>query len=218
MFAHNSVATTCTASLLTGFYFKAFKDLDDEQSTEDYIGLVNQLISLKFKLDFAIIFCFTTGKQLKNPRVEHFLKSIGFVESFKSKKDNSESRHKDTGDLVQWSIRPADYKEGLLKFKADLLKLRAHHNRPKIQDPERLKFPELNLFNLRKAALVRNNMRVDNDINPALLVTPDAFYAHIRMVYGYDIKKNLNIPLEHLTVRYLKESHEAWRTEKCIYA
>lgn len=218
MFTMNSVPTTCTARLITGWSFPQFADINGIDSTNNFLSLVDELINQGFMTDFAIIHVFVTGQQLNNPRVGYFLEKVGFSLLMCSKKDNSDSRHKETGDLSLYGIRPADYKEGLLKFKKELLDLIKFLNRPKIPDPERLKFPELKLFNLRKEGLVQNNARVDNNIKSILLVPEETFYAHIRMKYGYDIKSILKTSLENISTRYLKEVHESWRNEKCIYA
>ncbi len=220
MFTYNSVPTTCTASLITGFsLYRYYGDEDGINSVNDYLEHINVLTKNGYKTDFAILHAFLTEDQYANPRVKTLLEKCGFKEVFLGKKDRGDSRHKETGDLHLFATDPATFKEGIEAWKKELLERRAYLNRPKVADPARLKFPELKLFNLRKAGLVHNNTRVDDRISSALCesVSHEVFYAHIRMVYGFDLKK-YKINIDQCTTLILKERHEEWRNEKCIYA
>ena len=215
MFTYNSVPTTCTAKLITGWSWTNHEDLETKAACTTLMGMCEGIISQGFLLDFAIIHSFLTATQLNNT-TKHFLEKVGFKLAFVSEKTRGESRHKETGSLHLYAINPEDLKTGVESLKAELTEKLRLLNRPKVQDPARLAVPELKLFALRKNGIVRENTKVDNRLADVLLVTPTVFRNHLRMTYNFDTSKIKDI--ENYSTRYLKELHEAWRTEKCIYA
>lgn len=212
---HNSVPTTCTASLLTGWALPGVGDKDPKVKVNAQLKVVDELIKLGYKEDFSIIHAFTTELQVKSDSLEEFFPKLGFERVFKTTKDEDVQRHKETGGLSLWAVEPKVYKKCLTEFHKELTDLKEKIDPPKKPDPARQKFPDLLLSALRAEKIVQNNTSIDNRLELVLLVTPEVAYRHIKMKFGIDIKKfrDLGTGWTRITTRQLKEFQKQWKEE-----
>jgi hypothetical protein len=212
---HNSVPTTCTASLITGWDIPGVNEKDEKTRLKTWDRALASLISSGYKRDFAIIHVFTTGKQ----KVDDFLKAIGFEMVFHGSKADDESvqRHQETGDLFLWAIKPKDYQEGITKLKAEIKTRLEVIDPPKHPDPKRLAMPELKLRALQKAGFALENARVDNRFSDVVVGDPVVVAKFMKLTYGWDVvvfcKANNYPEWTRLTTRKLKDLHNQWRNE-----
>lgn len=220
-FTHNSVPTTCTASLITGWHLGGLSDVDKKSNELQFcataLNYVNELIKGGFKLDFAVIHAFITEKQKTDYGLKWFLEKCGFQEVFVGKKDLDSNRHKETGGLSLWVVAPSDYKVSLEAFKKELEDRVKFLNRPKVPDPARLARPDLLLNHLTKGGYMRPNAKVDNPIHQILIKTDEEFNTHMRFKYGVSAQELLGDNWKLHSTRSLKERHAEWKTEKVIF-
>jgi hypothetical protein len=212
---HNSVPTTCTASLITGWSIPGGNSKDPKEKVNAQLKAVNELIAGGFKTDFAIIHAFTTQNQVKGSGLDEFMPRCGFELLLRSEKKADDQRHKETGDLSLWAVTPNNYEACLTSFKKELTALKDKIDPPKKPDPARQKFPTLLHAQLRKNGIIQDNAAVDNVIASVLIVKPDVAWMFIKTTFGIDLKK-WNSNGENWTrfsIRQLKIFQQQWKDE-----
>lgn len=214
----NAVPTTCTATMLTGWSLSLDVNNKDEKiSKRALLKSVNNLISLGFKEDFALIFAITTENQIKSFNLNEFMPKIGFEKSFIGSKsfNKTTQRHQETGQLTMWCTSPSIYKECITNYKKELEEVLNKIDPPKKPDPERQKFPDLTMFALRKAKIIQDNSAVSNNMNSVLLVSPEIAENFIMVKFGFNISnfsKRGNKWVD-LSIQSLKNYHQNWKKE-----
>jgi len=214
MIQHNSVPTTCTASLITGWSRQGLNDKDPKLKLRAQLGMVEDLRKGGFKRDFAILHAFTTQNQIDNYGLDEFMPKCGFERVYVgTKKDNDAHRHKETGDLALWATNPTKYEESLNAFHKELIELRDKIDPPKKPDPARQKFEAIK--NLKVNKIVQQNAILDNPVGEVLLVSPEVARRHIKMKFGIDLYtwQNRGDAWLNLSLRQIRMEQERWKNE-----
>lgn len=212
---HNSVPTTCTASLITGWDIPGINEKDEKTRLKARDRALASLASSGYKRDFAILHVFTT----KSQKVDDFIKSIGFEMVFHGSKadDKSTQRHQETGDLFLWAIKPKDYQEGIQKLRAEIKARLDVIDPPKKPDPKRLAMPDLKIRALQKAGLVQENAKVDNRFSSVVIGDPIVVSKFMKLNFGWEVEKFAKAQgfddWTKLTTRKLKDLHIQWKNE-----
>lgn len=167
---HNSVATTCTASMLTDWSNTAWASPNEKERLRARLNCVDGLIRDGFKRDFAMLFAITTQNQVTSCALEEFMPLIGFEKSFRGVKsdDKGTQRHQETGDLTMWCTTPKKYEESLVAYKKVLTDRLNVIDPPKMPDPARQKFPDIRLKLLAEKGILPVNTH-PHDILEGLL-------------------------------------------------
>lgn len=213
---HNDVPTTCTASMITGWDIDGLNSENEKERINKRLTTVNGLIRGGYKQDFAILFAITTQEQIDEYGLDEFLPLIGFEKSFVGEKGVSTGqRHKETGDLTMWCVRPKEYKEKLDALHKELTEIKERIDPPKKPDPKRQAFPDILLSHLRKNKMVVDNASVDNPLEQVLLVDSEKVHAFIKIRFGIDLKtwQNRGDAWTKMTVRSIKAAQKAWKEE-----
>lgn len=223
---HNSVPTTCTATLITGWALLNINSKNEKDRVNARLGVVTNLINQGFHRDFAIIHAFTTKAQNCNDLMPH----LGFdfcFEGPKTRKDFDRKfskngvekiqREQNTGNLYLWATTPERYQEALTSYQKVLENRKEEIDPPKKPDPTRLIFPDLRRVDLIKGGFIQANTYMDNPINQTIMAKPVVMERFIKITFGIDVKSFFTAKgvddWTTITVRRLKEAQLEWKNE-----
>jgi hypothetical protein len=222
---HASVPTTCTASQIIEWNIDYREDFIEKAPKNSQITCIRQalqnidnLIRGGYKQDFDLIFAIITQRQYDI--CKDFILKCGFTEVYQGRKsDNTASRHKETGSLHMFTVHPIDYKVALDSFKKELLAKMDVLDPPMVADPERAKYPPMELKNFYGHGIIRKKAEDVHSIRTAV-VDLDKFKALLSMQFGTDFSdedsKFLGCPLEQASIGMLLPAQNRWKEEKII--
>lgn len=217
---HNQVATTCTASLLTGWSLANIIATNEKDRLRARMAAMKDIERQGWKRDFAIIHAFLVQNQ--KDQLGDFLEKMGWEQVFHGTKfdDDKEKtihRHKETGDLYLYAIKPKDFEEKTKAYMAEVQARLDIIDPPKRPDPKRLAFPEMKINKWKEDKIVHDNASVNNPIHQVLLVPKATAERYIKLTFGTPIddwcKKNNTPDWTQLTYRRLKDLQTSWRNE-----
>lgn len=212
---HNSVPTTCTASLMTNWDIPNINNKDEKVRLKAQIKAIKDMVALGYKNDFAVLHAFTTQNQIINNGLEQFMPLIGFKPVFRGVKSNDKikQRHQETGDITLWATDPKTYQESIESSLETLQKRLDIIDPPKYPDPERQKWPEIK--GLAKAGLIHSNANKRNTLSSVLKVAPTAAAMYIRTHHGIDFRvwQDKGDAWINMTIEQLRREHDKWKAE-----
>lgn len=212
------VPTTCTASQLTGWSLNALAEGDELRRSRYALEQVKGLINLGFYRDYALLTATLTDKQNSIENMNWFITSIGFQEVFVGDKEDNGQRNKHTGAIHLYASKPRDYEASLKKFQKALEDRINVLDRRRI-DPERQAQPDLKLYLMKKAGLIKQNAYADNPIHQIMTdgTDADAVAFFIRQKFGMDVTEVFKGRWPKVSTNQLKEAHAKWKVELVPY-
>jgi hypothetical protein len=220
----NATPSTCTAKLITGWSLANANSTDPKVKVNAQLTAINNLKTtviaddhVAFLRDNAIVYIFTTQKQIEYGDLDEFLPKCGFTKVFEGKKSNEPKvqREQGSGNLFLWAVEPMNFRDCTEAYIKELTALKEKIDPPKKPDPARAKFPTNILSRLRVGGIVQDNSSLKNKLEDILLVPEATAYMFIKNTFGIDIRKwNRNDKnWTRLTVNQLKAQHKAWVEE-----